>query len=231
MAEPQDWRSKIAAMLAKAHGQGTTPEESRVYQEKAAYLMNKLGIEESELRLKTKSDEKPTNEKFKKFPPYADSKLELLEAISNCLGGKVVNISHDSEMHVFAFEGDLERIKMMYFSLLAQMHIEGSMLKIPPNTSKRAYTASWLKGFVYGVRTRMRRAYGQANKESNALVLYDRDSKVRDAMQRAYSKLTSRKVSEAKNSQGFNDGVKSGLRADVGQDRVGKTAAHRAIGE
>lgn len=230
MSEPQDWTTKIAAMLAKANGKGTTPEEARIYQEKAAYLMNKLGIKESEIRMTSKSDEKPANEIFKKFPPYADSKLELLEAVTVCLGGKIVNIPSTGEMHVFAFSGDLERIRTMYFSLLAQMHIEAALLKFAPGVKKRAYTGSWLKGFVYGVRTRMRRAYSKANEESNALVIYDRDSKVRDAMHDVYKNLKTRKASAVSDSQGFNDGVESGLRADVGQDRFGKTAGQRAIG-
>lgn len=225
----QDWKSKIAAMLAKAHGKGTTIEEARAFEEKAAYLMNKLGIEESELRVKTKSDEKPISEVFKKFAPYANSKEELLVAVANCLGGRVVLLRDGVEMHVFAFSGDLDRIKMMYFSLLAQMHIEAATLAIPKNVGKRVYTNSWLKGFVYGASKRLQRAYGKANSEANALVIYDRDSKVQAEMKRVFGKLVTKSMSAATDSQGFNDGVKSGLAADVGQDRFGRSPGRRAI--
>lgn len=227
----QDWKSKIAAMLAKAHGQGTTVEESRAYEEKAAYLMNKLGIEESEIRLNSKSPEKPIYEEFKKFPPYANSKLELLAIVAQCMGGRLIDFPGTQRMVVFAFAGDLERIKMMYFSLLAQMHIEASVLKVPQAQSKKAYTTSWLRGFAYGVSKRLQRAYRKANEETNALILYDRESKIRDEVLAVFGKTRMSNAPAISDSRGWSDGVKSGLAADVGQDRMGSRAAQRAIGE
>lgn len=231
MMTSPDWQTKIANLLAKAYAKGTTLEESKTYEEKAFFLMAKLGIEESELRVKNHSDEKPVSEVFKKFAPYATSKEDLLASIVSCLGGRMVMIPNTPIMEVFAFAGDLERIRTLYFSLLAQMHIEVSSMNVPEGTNKKKYTTSWLKGFVYGASKRLRSAYKKANEQTNALVIYDRDNKVQQMMIEKFGKIRLKQASSINDGQGFNAGVQSGLMADVGQDRLGKTAGQRAIGE
>lgn len=227
----QDWRSKIAALLAKARGPGVTVEEARALEEKAAYLLNKIGIQEHELRMQSKSKQRPIFEVFRKFPPYAQSKLELLLVVAHTMGGNVVWFDSTPEMHVFAFADDLERIKLMYFNLLAQMHIETATKKIPHGQSKRAYTTSWLKGFVYGAGRRLQRAYSKANSESNALVLHDRTMRVQEELLKKFPSSKHRTMTAPLDGQGFDDGVKSGLMVDVGQDRLDKTAGQRAISD
>lgn len=223
-----DWRKVAQDLLNKASHRNTTKAEADAYQEKAMYIMAKFGIDEAMLRQKEHSTEKPKFRLFKKFRPYSNIKLMLLTSVANILGGRVVESGLD--WYVFAYEQDLERIQFLYFSLLAQMHIESAEVKVPQAMSKRAYTDSWLKGFVFGVASRLDTAYRRATGNGQELVLM-RDAQIEQAMHDKFNNIKKNSSHIKPSDYGaFGSGAASGLRADIGQDRLGKTAASKPLG-
>jgi len=224
-----DWRKVAQDLLNKASHANTTKAEADAYQEKAMYIMAKYGIDEAMFRQRENSTEKPTFKVYKQFHPYAHVKEMLLASVAFTFGGKVVTSNKDH--YVFAYEADLERVQFLYFSLLAQMHIESAEMKVPQSVSKRSYTDSWLKGYVYGVTCRLQRAYAKATGNGKELVLL-RDAQVEQAMKDKFGKLRKNTSSfgNAHDFQAFDQGTTSGLRADIGQDRIAKTAGQKTLG-
>lgn len=225
MSSP-DWRTKIGNLLEKAQGKGVTPEEANIYHEKAAFLMQKYGIEEAVARQKSAVKEEPIFEIFRSFPPYANRKSELMTVITTLLGGKIVlsGVSADGRMWVFAFKDDLERIKFLYHSLLAQMHIEMVSIAVPKEVNARTYKNSWLIGFIEGVGLKLQKAYNKVKDKTpgTALAVISRDKDVLKSMQNKFPNTRTKALSASNISgDGYRSGMDAGQRADVGQDRVG----------
>lgn len=219
-----NWRSKVEALLNKAQARGTTQQEAEALQEKAAYLMAKYGIEDAIARDKEHKNEKPKVEKFQAFPPYSQRKINLLNFIANTLGGRVV-VKNDT-MWVFAYEQDLERIKVLYFSLLAQMHIELSSIRVPASVHAKSYRNSWLVGFNDSVNERIQRAYRKAKNEKpgSALAILDRTKNVEARMHEQFPDLIKRHVrTNLTSMDGYSEGVAAGQRADIGRARFSGT--------
>lgn len=193
------------------------------------YIMTKHGITEAMLRGKEHPDEKPTFKVFKKFRPYANIKSMLLGVVAYMVDGRVVEQGED--LYVFAYETDLEKVQFLYFSLLAQMHIEASCVDIPLGTSKRAFMDSWLKGYVYGVGSKLDRVMRKAKTETpgSALVLANRAEKVNASVERQFVNIRTRNLGSVSTRRAFSDGATKGKQADVGQDRLGRTAGQKAL--
>lgn len=220
-----DWRAKVEALLNKAHASGTTVEESQSLQEKAAYLMAKFGIEEAAFRQKNRqSSLKPASEKYQMFPPYANRKLDLIIMVAQHLDGATVRGSNVREpVVVFAYPEDLARIKMLYHSLLAQMHIEQALVIVPKGNNAKSYKNAWLLGFVVGVREALERAKRQAMQEfpGSSLIIRKSHEEIMLVMQDTFPGIKTGKRDLSINDEvGFSAGRATGQRADIGQGRL-----------
>lgn len=218
-----DWKSSINGLLNKA-ASTSSAEEADAYRAKAEYLMTKYGIEESMLRQQNHPEEKPQSKIFKMFAPYAQRKSDLLHRICIRLNCYMV-MSHDgSRATVFGYSNDIERVTMLYFSLLAQMHIECAAVKVPPGVPAKTFRNSWLYGFVIGVTKRLDAASKKAKDETPGtdLVLKNDMRKIQDLVINTFPALTKVREKQMKLSDlAFNDGRAAGQRADIGQSRVG----------
>lgn len=223
-----DWRSKIEAMLNKASAVGVTPEEAEAFIEKASYLAAKYGIQDAQARQHNGKTEQPIYEEFRLFPPYMGRKCDLLGAIAHYMGGGFVrnkSLSASSLVWVFAYPDDIERIKMLYHSLLAQMHIELASTTIPRGEHGKSFKNSWLIGFVRGVMDSLERAKRRAMNETpgSDLILKKDFDKVLSAIEDKFGQLRELpNTAEITSDSGYTAGHRAGLSADIGQGRLSR---------
>jgi hypothetical protein len=136
-------------------------------------------------------------------------------------------------MHLFGYGSDLERVEVLYTSLLLQATTQMMRTPTPPLETKAAFRRSWLAGFTAAVGRRLREAERQAATEaagaaaptgstrSVELVLADRSRAAEAAMHAAYPRLTTGRRRTLSGS-GARSGYSAGQRADLGGTGVGR---------
>lgn len=234
----------VRKLLAKAEG-AATPEEAEAYSNKAIELMAKHGIDEALLANASKRRDTVGQRKITISNPYGSVKATLLGWIAGPLG--VRSITHSTRkpyssrtsvtsVTLFGFESDLERVELLYTSLLLQA--SGKLIHQYPNwfdhqgpQSVAAHRRSWMIGFASTVHFRLKAAQESAVAQADAasgsstpgtaLVLVDRKAQVDLAVEAAYPELgKGRKIRS--NGTGYAAGAEAGRRADLGQTRVGR---------
>lgn len=234
----QKWQDTISKLLAKAESSAVTPEERDALLEKVSFLMTKYGIEEAILN--PKSTEAVINVFITASNPYANWKSILLNVISNIFGCKAIVIDKMNTSvrhHVFGYQSDIERVFMLYNSLLIQMvtAMASSQSLKPTHVHGKAFNNSFVIGFVNEAAKRLQDSYMRAKSEANEsnpgtdIVLADRAAIVLAEVHRNYpvlktSNVTSRNTSDA----GYNAGRSAGRNTDIGHTRVGPR--RKAIG-
>lgn len=223
---PIDWRSKVEGLFAKANAQGATKEESEALLEKAMYLMQKYGIEEAELRIREGKIEKPTMETFFIGSPYSTRKADLLGIVAHFLGCQAIVKSERSikRMFIVGFHEDIERVKVLYHSLLAQMNIDMLSVRIPQGEDTRAYRNAFIVGFISAVQHRMDAITNKIKAEPGTdLVLFDRQKRVDDVMNDLFNIAGPKKTEISISSRaGLTAGASAGQRADIGQPKISR---------
>lgn len=230
---------RIRALLAKAESTYFAGERD-TYQARAFELLAKYGIDEALLAAEENRDETPTTLEIKIDNPYSARKANLLTWIGTELGcqnvvwsrGKVTN-----RVVLYGFASDLQRVEMLYTSLLLQA--TSQVLKIRPpwhvDESVQTYRSSWFHGFAAKVAHRIGEAEKAARRTAQReqeqaptttstsveLVLVGRA----DRVQRFYEEMNpgikkGRKI-KARSRAAYLDGVNAGNQADIGQTRVG----------
>ena len=218
-----DWRNKIEGLFAKSMAAGTTPEERDALQDKAIYLMTKYGVEEATLRKKDGSIEKPIIVKMSIGNPYAMRKAQLLGSIAHFLGGKAVGSGYAGSVviNLLGFSEDIERIKILYSSLTAQLHMDLYSLKIPQSENAKAYRNAFMVGFGVTVTNRLEKIYNSVSAiPGTDIVLRDRKDVIEDLSKEAFPNLKKANAIQLSSQQGWDAGVTSGNKADLGQDRL-----------
>ncbi len=236
-----DLLDRVRKLLAKAEDAGCTPSEAEALTAKAAELMARYGIDRALLGLRDPGRRDAVTSKWITVEtPYALSRASLVFAIARplrvyairtrerCYDGKNRYVYR---MHLFGYEADLIRVEILYTSLLLQAANAMKDLVTPAGRDKGAFRESWLQGFAWGVSARLQRAEekaaGDAEAEGTpgvALVLADRFALVTREAEKAYPDLKAGKARKLKGG-GEWDGYDAGLKADVGQQRVGSERA------
>jgi hypothetical protein len=232
---------RVRRLLAKAEG-ATTEAERDAYNAKAAELIARYGIEEALLDAQQSTRAVPGDQVVELDPPYARDKGSLLAAIAVPLGVRAVmrrgepgNASALS-MHLFGMSTDLQRVDLLYTSLLVQA-AHGLAVARPADAyeSVAAYRRSWMIGFAYTIQQRLIAAEAGARAEAEegvaaaatkaapgpsvSLVLADRAALVDEAMEQAYPRLRTARTRMLSGS-GQAEGAAAGRRADLGGKRV-----------
>lgn len=167
--------------------------------------------------------------------PYARDKAQLLTSVGDPLRCQTVH-THGQDRYVvrvYGFASDLERVELLYTSLLLQATRD--LVQARPEgwgESTAAYRRSWLAGFASAVYSRLLRAEQRASAEqpatdtgtSTALVLRDRCDRVDAVVRDAHPRLRSMRRRSLSGS-GQTDGYHVGSRADLGARQVGHTRA------
>lgn len=246
MSEDDRMLERVRRLLAKAEG-ATTEAERDAYNSKAAELIARYGIEEALLGAQQQTRPTPGDRVVFLDAPYARDKGSLLAAIAVPLGVRAVMRRGQADsptllsMHLFGMNSDLERVDILYTSLLVQA-AHGLAVVRPRDAyeSVAAYRRSWMIGFAYSIQQRLvaAEAAARANAESQAasgtshgapgpsvsLVLADRATLVDAAMTDAYPRLRNASPRVLSGS-GSAAGAAAGKRADLGGKRV--TAGRR----
>ncbi len=230
---------KVRKLLAKAEDPAATPHEAEVYTAKAAALMADYGIDQA-LIAQADPDADPVRDRVVTVDaPYAADKLDLLGAVATRLGCTVIRTPRTVDGrtvtagHVFGHASDLDRVEMLYTSLLLQATGQLARTPVPAWEHKAAFRRSWLAGFSAAVGHRLVEAERRARKEaagrfaaagtSTDLVLADRSAQVDESVRQAYPFLRTARRRSLTGSGGA-DGWAAGQRADLGGTRVGRAA-------
>lgn len=137
-------------------------------------------------------------------------------------------------MHLFGYASDLERVEVLFTSLLIQATNGMARTPVPVGENTRSFRVSWLTGFRRAVITRLRQAERRARDQvtterrqagttgpSVALVLVDRSRAVDGALNQVYPRLR-KGHARTINGSGYQSGYSAGTRADLGGPRIAR---------
>ncbi|MGD0602737.1 MAG: DUF2786 domain-containing protein [Streptosporangiaceae bacterium] len=227
---------RVRKLLAKAESEGVTPPEAEALTAKAAELMARYGIDRARLAATRPDTDRPGSRIIDIDNPWAQVRAHLLAGLAGAMRCQCVLLSTGrpgARIHIFGYASDLERVDIVYTSLLLQMAHGLTATAVPVGVrSPRAWRRSWLLGFVTAVITRVRSAEDRAaaNAEgetrsgpSTALVLADRAVVIRRQLEQEYP--VTRRTRITYSGRGYSDGYAQGQQADIGNRRVGSTKA------
>jgi len=178
--------------------------------------------------------------------PYVRARLELLGPIAEANTCSVVTyVGWDGRIAVLhGYGGDLDRVEMLYTSLLVQATSEAGRLVAPRGNKTVSVRRSFLFGFASKVGERLSQANAAATRTADAaatasgsaapsggvaLVLADRRADVDDYVKQRYGRLGSLRSTRV-SATGYGQGQAAGARADLGTHRDVAPAARGAIG-
>lgn len=229
---------RVRKLLAQAEDPAVTPAEAEVFNEKAAALIAQYGIDQALLAQRGAVADVISSVRVTVDNPYASDKGGLLNHIAQALRCRTVLHSFGRSLGavtVFGFASDLDRVQLLYTSLLLQATTQVTRVRPDRGESVAAYRRSWLAGFSAAVYRRLlaaeQRATAQADTRmsagSTALVLVDRKARVDAAFADTFTGL--RKAARRRLSgYGHGDGYRAGQTADLGTTALGRQRA--AIG-
>ena len=234
MDAPESKLDVIRKLLAKAE-RAATQAEADAYNEKAAAMMARHGVDTALLAATGAAPRDVIgSRRIAMTDPYSAEKATLAGRIAYTSGCRAVRHLGMSRRQIDAvtvlgFESDLERVDVLYTSLLVQA-TRGVVQQRPVwrDESVAAFRRTWMIGFADAVTQRLLKANERAVAEhdatstagpSAALVVVDRTSKVTKAFDEQYGHL---KVGPARrlSGSGYAAGPSAGRRADIGQTRI-----------
>ncbi|MEV1288423.1 DUF2786 domain-containing protein [Micromonospora sp. NPDC049679] len=225
--------AKVRKLLAKAEDPACTVAEAEAFTAKAAELIAKYGVDRALLAARDPATDPVGDRVIELLPPYALDKAGLLAAVADALRCRSVRRrdTRGFTMHLFGFASDLERVELLFTSLLVQAAYGLAATPVPPHQHPAAFRRSWLAGFAAAVAVRLRQAESAAATESAAaghsvaLVLADRSGHVERRIAEVYPRLRTAGPRRLAGS-GMSQGAAAGRRADLGGTglRPGRTA-------
>ena len=147
------------------------------------------------------------------------------------LPGVLLDGRRGTKVHVFGYQSDIERLDVMYTSLLLQMSHAVAHAEMPSTRHPRAWHRSYMLSFATAAIAKVRAAEKAAKKEaeeetttgvSTALVLADRSLQVKAAM---HAESTLRTARVTYSGSGYRDGYAKGQQANLGGTGVGRRMA------
>lgn len=236
---PDSTLARVRALLAKAESSEFTA-EAEAFTAKAAELMAKYGIEQAMVGDRDPGTDKPGDRVITVTNPWGGEKASLVYRLAKAMRCEGIYLRRGEDgahrVHIFGYGSDLERVELLYTSLLLQMTSALARVEVPAAArSPRAYRRSWLLGYVSEVTGRVaeaeRRAAAEAAppetaaKRSTELVLADRKQAVEASFKARYPRIKWRSVSSS--GGGRAAGAAAARRANIGQTGLG---GRRAIG-
>jgi hypothetical protein len=229
---------KVRKLLAKAEDPACTPAEADAFNAKAAELIAKYGVDRALLAEADPTSDIVGDRVIDLPAPYALDKCALLAGIATELRCRAVRRRDQRgfAIHLFGFASDLDRVELLFTSLLVQASLALAAQPTPRRESIAAFRRSWLEGFTHAVVLRLRAAEARAASDavdppqqgrSVALVLADRSVHVSQRVSETYPKLRFAGPRRLAGS-GRRDGYHAGQRADLGGTKIA-TRARRAL--
>lgn len=187
--------AKVRKLLAKAEDPACTPAEAATFTAKATELIARYGVDRALLAAREPATDPVGDRVVGVVAPYALDKAGLLAAVADPLRCRCVRRRDGSgyAMHLFGFASDLERVELLFTSLLVQAAHGLAGAAVPPGEHPAAFRRSWLAGFAGQIGARLRVAEADAAAEpvgsSVALVLADRSTRVDQRLAEVYPRL------------------------------------------
>lgn len=224
--------AKVRKLLAKAADPATTPAEAEAYTAKAAALAAAYGIDQALLATIDPAADPLGDRVVPLDAPYATDKGDLLSVIAHELRCRAVRRidrgpgHKEITLHLFGHASDLDRVEVLFTSLLLQATRDLTRTPVPRGQHAAAFRRSWLAGFTLAIRDRLADAERKAAAESaprfaaagssTALVLASRTELVESAMHDAYPHLRTARP-RVLSGGGGRHGWEAGQRADLGE--------------
>lgn len=227
MSAPTDQGlARVRKLLAKAEDPACTPAEAAAFTAKATELIARYGVDAALLAADDPGLDPVGDRAVALDPPYALDKAGLLAGVAVPLRCRVVR-RRDRDglrMHLFGHATDLERVELLFTSLLVQAAHGLAAVPVPAHEHPAAFRRSWLAGFTTAINTRLRDAEAAAVAEtpevSTSLVLLDRSDRVERRMAEAYPRLRTAGPRRLAGG-GLQQGYAAGRTADLGGGRLG----------
>ena len=114
--------SKVRKLLAQAEDPACTPAESAAFTAKATELIARYGVDRALLAARDPATDPVGDRVVEVVAPYARDKAGLLAAVADPLRCRCVRRREGTgfAMHLFGFASDLERVELLFTSLLVQ---------------------------------------------------------------------------------------------------------------
>src|SRR6266540_3701860 len=171
--------ARVRKLLAKAEDPACTSAEAEAFTAKATELIAKYGVDRALLAAQDPAIDPVGDRIVPLDAPYALDKAGLLAAVAVPLGCRVVRRTRDGvKVHLFGHDADLERVELLFTSLLVQAAHGLAAVRVPPHEHAAAFRRSWLAGFAHAI--------GAPGAE---LVLVRRPGLVDQRMAEAYPRL------------------------------------------
>ena len=219
MSELDPLLARVRKLLAKAEDPACTPAEAEAFTAKATELIAKYGVDQALLAAADPAADPVGDRIVTHTPPYARDKAGLLAAVAAPLRCRVVHLTRpgESRSHLFGHAADLERVELLFTSLLVQAAHGIAASPVPPGEHAAAYRRSWLVGYTQAISGRLWAAEQSAAAivPGAELVLVDRTDLVerrRDEMYPRLGKLGPRRL----RGGGLAHGYRAGQAADLG---------------
>lgn len=238
---PEKTLGRVRKLLTKA--ENTDNEHEReTFNRAAAVMMARYGIARAMLAQSDPTSDKLSSKRIVIDVPYARlSGFFLIWIMEACRGSGFMNIrpatvrGNEHIVHLYGYESDIERVELLWTSLLVQRTLGLASADVPDYDTPRAYRRAWVAGFhavaVGRIALSETRATEQAVAESGAgsgmeLVLASRREVATRKMHAENPRI--RKVKSVSSSRaGYQDGAEAGERADVGGTKLGRPAARQ----
>jgi hypothetical protein len=222
---------KVRALLTQAEGEADAGHEeaAETFTKKAEKLIAKYGIDAALANERGETREQVTKLVIHVENPYGPDKLNLLISIGVPLRCRIIKIyggrmaRGESKANVFGFPADLERLELLYTSLLLQSQRLMYRQAIPYWDNAAAYRRSWMHGFNVAVYRRLEAAEKgatEAAEAGTALVLADRTALVNTAAQGDFPNAKKSKSNRQLSGSGTGAGYQAGQTADLGGAKV-----------
>jgi hypothetical protein len=211
--------ARVRKLLAKAEDPACTPAEAEAFTAKATELIAKYGVEQALLAADDPAVDPVGDRIVTVVPPYARDKAGLLAAVAAPLRCRLVHLERRgvARSHLFGHTADLERVELLFTSLLVQAAHGLAATPVPRSEHPAAFRRSWLVGYTEAIRGRLFEAEksAAAAEPGAELVLVDRTELVerrRDEIYPHLSKLGPRRLV----GTGRRLGYAAGRTADLG---------------
>jgi hypothetical protein len=218
--------ARVRKLLAKAEDPACTEAEAEAFTAKATELIAKYGVDRALLAAADPTLDPIGDRVLPLEAPYTLDKAGLLAGVAVPLRCRVVR-RRDRDairMHLFGHAADLERVELLFTSLLVQAAHGLAAVPVPGGHHPAAFRRSWLAGFTAAISARLRdaenAAVAEAGGPSTALVLVNRTDQVERKMADAYPQL---RIAPPRRlaGGGLDQGYAAGRSADLGGARIG----------
>ncbi|MGA5305489.1 DUF2786 domain-containing protein [Nucisporomicrobium flavum] len=213
---------RVRKLLAKAESPACTPAEAEAFTAKAAELIAKYGVDQALLAGADPAADPVGDRIVTVEPPYSRDKAGLLGAVAIALRCKVVHLERrgTARIHLFGHRADLERVELLFTSLLVQAAHGLAAAAVPTYDHPAAFRRSWLVGFTEAIRARLTATEqaAAASAPGAELVLVDRTVAVERRRDETYPKLA-RLGPRRLAGSGRGQGYAAGRTADLGGSR------------